>query len=136
DEAVENMPILPARAYIAPGGFHLILKKSQNGAVVAHIDEGPPENFCRPSVNPMLRSLIPIYGSAVVAVILTGMGSDGSQVCADLVKQGGHVLAQDEASSTVWGMPGTVAQAGLCSAVLPPAELADAVRRMLKGGTP
>lgn len=133
-EGAEGMQVLPGHAYVAPGGYHMTLRKA-DGAVAPtiHLNEEPPENFCRPSVNPMLRSLSPIYGNAILAIILTGMGADGSQACAELVSHGGHVIAQDEASSTVWGMPGAVATAGICSAVLPPDGLANCVHRALKG---
>jgi two-component system chemotaxis response regulator CheB len=110
-EGVEGEIIKPGFAYIAPGGYHMTLQKAGDSASI-HLNEDPPENFCRPSVNPMLRSLIPIYGSKILTVILTGMGNDGSQVCADVVKQGGQVIAQDEATSVVWGLPGAVVNAG------------------------
>ncbi len=122
----------PGHAYIAPGGFHMTLKKSGENTVI-QLNEDPPENYCRPSVNPMLRSLIPIYGGRILTVILTGMGNDGSQACADVTAQGGTVIAQDEATSTVWGMPGAVAVAGLCSAVLPANEISDWIKSAVKG---
>lgn len=131
-EGVEGEIIKPGYAYIAPGGHHMTFQKSGDSAII-HLNEDPPENFCRPSVNPMLRSLIPIYGNKILTVILTGMGNDGSQVCADVVKHGGQVIAQDEATSVVWGMPGAVANAGLCSAVLPVSEISGWVRRTVKG---
>jgi two-component system chemotaxis response regulator CheB len=130
-EGKEGESIKPGHAYIAPGDYHMTFKKSPEGAVIT-LTQDPPENFCRPSVNPMLRGLIPIYGSAILTVILTGMGNDGSQACADIVKSGGQVIAQDEATSTVWGMPAAVANAGLCSAVLPVNEIGDWVARAVK----
>jgi two-component system chemotaxis response regulator CheB len=132
-EGKEGEPIKAGHAYIAPGGFHMILSKNGD-AVCTHMTETPPENFCRPSVNPMLRSLFPIYGNRILSVILTGMGNDGSQACAELVALGGQVIAQNEASSVVWGMPGAVANAGICSAVLPIGEIAPWVMRAMKGG--
>ena len=83
------------------------------------LTQDPPENFCRPAVDPMLRSLIPIYGSRILTVILTGMGADGHKGSHDIVEAGGEILAQDPESSVVWGMPGAVARAGLCTAVEP-----------------
>jgi two-component system chemotaxis response regulator CheB len=83
----------------------------------------PPENFCRPAVDPMLRSMADSYGRRVLVAILTGMGYDGQKGAERIVQVGGTVIAQDEASSVVWGMPGAVALAGLCSAVLPIAEI-------------
>ena len=131
-EGVEGEIIKPGFAYIAPGGYHMTLQKAGDSASI-HLNEDPPENFCRPSVNPMLRSLIPIYGSKILTVILTGMGNDGSQVCVDVVKQGGQIIAQDEATSVVWGMSGAVVNAGLCSAVLPVSEISGRVRHIIKG---
>lgn len=132
-EGAENEIIKAGQAYIAPGGYHMILKKAGDSASI-HLTEDPPENFCRPSVNPMLRSLLPIYGAGrILCVILTGMGNDGSQACAELSAQGGTVIAQDEATSVVWGMPGAVAVAGLCSAVLPVGNIPAWVRSAVKG---
>jgi two-component system chemotaxis response regulator CheB len=123
--------IKPGNAYIAPGDYHMTFKKTEKGVAV-QLNQDPPENFCRPSVNPMLRGLIPIYGSNILTVILTGMGNDGSQACVDIVKSGGQVIAQDEATSVVWGMPAAVANAGLCSAVLPVTEIGDSILRIVK----
>lgn len=125
-EARDGMPLLAGRAHIAPGGSHLILAREAE-QVVCHLDDGPPENFCKPAVDPMLRSVVNVYGGRAVAVILTGMGQDGLQGCRILVEAGGRVLAQDEASSVVWGMPGAVAQAGLCHAVLPLDQIAAGI---------
>ncbi|MHB1207168.1 MAG: chemotaxis protein CheB, partial [Rhodospirillaceae bacterium] len=109
--------------YIAPGDNHLIVTR-EGPAVVMHLNQGPKENYCRPSVDPMLKSLAAVYGERTLAVILTGMGSDGHRGCEDVVRVGGAVAAQDEATSVVWGMPGAVARSGLCSAVLPIDDLA------------
>lgn len=133
-EGKEGDIVKPGHAYVAPGGHHMVLKSSGN-SVFLHITEDPPENFCRPSVNPMLRSLLPIYGSRILSVILTGMGNDGSQACADLVAQGGQVIAQDEATSVVWGMPGAVAAAGLCTAVLPANDIPVYIKSALSGAS-
>jgi two-component system chemotaxis response regulator CheB len=130
-EGKDGEVIKPGHAYIAPGGYHMVFVKSGDSASIK-INEDPPENFCRPSVNPMLRSLIPIYGSRILTVILTGMGSDGSQACNDIIINGGQVIAQDEATSVVWGMPAAVAMAGICSAVLPLNQIADWVRTAIK----
>jgi two-component system chemotaxis response regulator CheB len=133
EEGQNGMKILPGHAYVAPGGHHMVFDKDQNNDVVIRIDDGPLENFCRPSVNPMLRSLMPIYGQRILCAILTGMGNDGLQACNDLVKGGGQVIAQDEATSVVWGMPGAVAAAGLCSAVIPPPAITEWIARAVKG---
>ena len=98
------------------------------------LTDEPPENFCRPAVDPMFRSLTAIYGENVLGVILTGMGHDGLKGARELTRAGGTVLAQDEASSVVWGMPGAVATAGLCTEVLPVDQLGAAAAVRLQGG--
>lgn len=104
--------------YLAPGGYHMLVKKLGDNRIV-RLSRGAPENFCRPAVDPMLRSAVESYGPGVLSVILTGMGADGMKGGEQVVEAGGTVVAQDEKSSIVWGMPGAVASAGLCSAVLP-----------------
>jgi two-component system chemotaxis response regulator CheB len=98
-----------------------------------NLTEAPPENFCRPSVNPLFRSAAEAWGGGVVAVMLTGMGSDGLDGAREVVACGGTVLAQDQASSVVWGMPGAVVKAGLAAEVLPVAGLASAIGCLLEG---
>lgn len=126
-EAEEGMPLLPGRAHLARGGLHMLIKKNDAGQNCLTLNDGPAENFCKPAVDPMLRSLIPIYGRDILTVILTGMGADGMFGAKDIVGAGGYVMAQDQASSIVWGMPGAVAMAGLCSQVLPIKEIGAAV---------
>ena len=116
--------------YIAPGDYHMEITGTPNAPVI-RTNQNPPENFCRPAVDPMLRSLTKVYGAGLLAIVLTGMGSDGKNGCEDVVAAGGSVIAQDEDSSVVWGMPGAVANAGLCSAVLPLTEIAPYVRKLL-----
>lgn len=121
--------IRPKHIYVAPGGHHmLVARKGPHKAI--RISDDPPENFCRPSVDPMLRSLAEIYGPNALVLILTGMGSDGQAGCQEIVQRGGTVIAQDEATSVVWGMPGAVAATGLCSAVLPIDEIPGRVSRL------
>ena len=91
----------------------------RSGTAVIALDDGPQINFCKPAVDPLLSSAAQVWGSWVLGVILTGMGCDGTRGAVDIVAAGGNLIAQDEASSVVWGMPGSVAQAGVCSAVLP-----------------
>lgn len=122
EEGAKDMELKPGHAYVAPGGYHMLLRREGEKTVI-DLSESAPENYCRPSVNPMLRSLLEVYGGRILTVILTGMGADGSQACAEVVKNGGHVIAQDEETSTVWGMPAAVANAGICSAVSPPQDL-------------
>jgi len=128
-EAQEGMPLEPGHVYVAPGDFHMTV----DAVHVIHLNQGPRENFCRPSVDPMLRSLVGVYRSRVLTVILTGMGHDGLAGCKAVIEAGGAVIAQDEATSVVWGMPGAVAKAGLCSAVLPLAEIGLRLRPYVSG---
>lgn len=131
-EAIDGECLLGGHIYVAPGNRHMFLSGDANRAVVRVTDD-PPENFCRPSVDPMLRSVARIYGAASLVVILTGMGSDGLDGCRAIVQAGGTVLTQDEQSSVVWGMPGAVSNAGLASAILPLPQLAPAVSKLIRG---
>jgi two-component system chemotaxis response regulator CheB len=128
-EAVEGEPMRAGRIYVAPGDFHMKVV-TENGARVIRLTKEPPENFCRPAVDPMFRSVAQAFGAGVLAVILTGMGSDGAKGARAVVDAGGAVIAQDEATSVVWGMPGAAANAGVCSAVLPLPELTAYLRRV------
>ena len=132
-EGAEGMEVKAGCAYVAPGGLHMLFRAGANNKVTIHLDDGPPESYCKPSVNPMLRSLVSIYGAKILSVILTGMGSDGLAGGRAVVEAGGQVIAQDEASSVVWGMPGAVAMAGICSSVLPLSDVATAIRRTVEG---
>lgn len=129
-EAGDDEMLLPDHILIAPGNRHLTIQATDRGMRTRLADD-PQENSCRPSVDPMLRSASTAYGGRVLTVILTGMGQDGLRGAQTLLEAGGCVLAQDEASSVVWGMPGAVARAGLCHAVLPVEELARKVTQML-----
>jgi two-component system chemotaxis response regulator CheB len=128
-EAVEGEPMRAGRIYVAPGDFHMKVA-TENGARVIRLTKEPPENFCRPAVDPMFRSVAQAFGAGVLAVVLTGMGSDGAKGARAVVDAGGAVIAQDEATSVVWGMPGAAANAGVCSAVLPLPELTAYLRRV------
>jgi two-component system chemotaxis response regulator CheB len=132
-EAKDGEAVAAGRAYLAPGNFHLVVER-KGAQLVVRLDSGPPENYCRPSVDPMLRSLARVYGGRVLTAILTGMGSDGLVGGRAVTAAGGTVIAQDEATSVVWGMPGAVATDGICSAVLPLSQIAPFVMRMI-GGT-
>ncbi|HXZ67220.1 MAG TPA: chemotaxis response regulator protein-glutamate methylesterase [Alphaproteobacteria bacterium] len=131
-EGSDGEVLEPGRLYVAPGGHHMLLQRS-GGNVVIKLDDGPAENFCRPAVDPMFRSLSAAYGAGVLAVVLTGMGQDGRAGAQEITKNGGTILVQDQATSVVWGMPGAVAEAGLASAVLPLSEIAPKVAGLLKG---
>ena len=99
------------------------------GSPVIRLNTDPPENFCRPAVDPMFRSVVSVYGNKTLGVILTGMGSDGLQASKQLVEAGGRLFAQDEPTAVVWGMPGAVATAGICHAVLPLPEIGPLIKR-------
>lgn len=116
-EAEDGMPLVAGRIHVAPGGFHMLVTR-KGATPVLQIDNGPMENFCRPAVDPMLRSAVKVFGNKIMTVILTGMGQDGMLGARDVVAAGGRVIAQDEATSVVWGMPGAVALDGSCTAVL------------------
>lgn len=131
-EGAQDMVLENGHAYVAPGGFHMLLVKKE-GRTVIQLNDGPPENFCKPSVEPMLRSAIDLYGNKVLGVILTGMGNDGLGASKTLVERGGRVIAQDEETSIVWGMPGAVARAGICTAVLPLKEIGPWVKNAVAG---
>lgn len=132
-EAVAGTPLTSGHVYVAPGDFHLTVVRKPNGIMLA-LDQGPPENSCRPAVDPMLRSVAAIFGSRTLAVILTGMGQDGLRGVTAVREAGGSVLVQDQASSVVWGMPGAVAQAGLADQVLPLSEMPAEITRRLAVG--
>jgi len=121
--AEDGMELLPDSILVAPGDAHLTLDPGSGGAVV-RLTHGRSSSGCMPSVDPMLASVGAIYGPAGLGVVLTGMGRDGVEGAARLVACGGSILAQDEASCAVWGMPRAVLEAGLASAVLPPDKIA------------
>ncbi|WP_120496187.1 chemotaxis response regulator protein-glutamate methylesterase [Kiloniella sp. EL199] len=129
-EGEEGEVLKGGHIYLAPGGHHMVFEKQGTNTVI-RLNQEPPENFCRPAVDPMLRSLSKIYGSRLLVLILTGMGSDGLRGSEVVTAAGGSVIAQDEQTSVVWGMPGAVATAGLCSAVLPIKEMASNVRQLV-----
>lgn len=116
-EARDNLTAQNGNIYLAPGGKHLELRRSGSD-VKMHLVDGPPVNFCKPAVDPLFQSAAQVYGRNLLAVVLTGMGEDGKIGSFHVLKQGGMVIAQDEASSVVWGMPGAVVKAGLASEVL------------------
>ena len=125
-EAADDMVLEPGKALLAPGDFHMQLFR-QGSQVRVRLDQGPYECSCRPSIDVLLRSVNRTYGSSTIVTILTGMGQDGLRGTEELKRSGAFVIAQDEASSVVWGMPGAVVNAGLANAVLDLGEIADAV---------
>ena len=131
-EAKEGEPLRPGRIYLAPGDFHMTLR-SANGVISTHIDQSPPVNFCRPAVDPLFNSCAKVAGNGVLAVVLTGMGHDGRDGARTIREAGGQVIAQDQASSVVWGMPGAVAEAGLADQILSLKDIGPELSRRLKG---
>ncbi|SDQ20616.1 chemotaxis response regulator protein-glutamate methylesterase [Quadrisphaera sp. DSM 44207] len=129
-EAVAGVPLEPGTVHLAPGDHHLTVRSS-GGVLRTALDQGAPENFCRPAVDVLFRSVVQAYAGAVLAVVLTGMGADGRIGAGQVRAAGGRVLAQDQATSVVWGMPGAVTQAGFADEVLPLGEVATAVQRHL-----
>ncbi len=134
-EGQDGEPIQKGRIYVAPGDHHMVVEARADGNVI-RLNKDAPENFCRPSVDPMYRSIVRAYGGRVLGVILTGMGQDGLKGGQMLVDAGANLIAQDEATSVVWGMPGAVAAAGLCAAVLPLGEIGPQVQRLALKGAP
>jgi two-component system chemotaxis response regulator CheB len=117
-EAGDGVPVQAGVMYIAPGDQHLEVVRRGTG-VVTRLSDGPPENFCRPAVDVLFRSVAAVSGAATLAVVLTGMGQDGRRGCDPLHQAGAEIVVQDQPTSVVWGMPGAIATAGLADAVLP-----------------
>ena len=132
-EAEHDEAVVAGSVYVAPGGRHMRVVRGRDGAPAIALGDDPPINFCKPAVDPLLSSAAALWGAGSLALVLTGMGSDGTRGAADIAAAGGSVIAQDEATSVVWGMPRSVAQAGLCSAVLPLGEIAAKVNRLFAG---
>ncbi len=132
-EAREGDALVPGRILMAPGNRHLLVRRAGNG-LVARLSDAPPENFCRPAVDPMLRSACEATGGRMLIAMLTGMGQDGLLGSRQVVEAGGTLVAQDEATSVVWGMPGAVARAGLAHAVLPLPQLGAKIASLIAGG--
>jgi two-component system chemotaxis response regulator CheB len=128
-EGRDGEPVAGGRIYVAPGNYHMVPEKSPSDGIIIRLNQDPPENFCRPAVDPMLRGLSTIYGRNLLAAILTGMGSDGARGARAVTEAGGTVIAQDEATCVVWGMPRVVTEANLCRAVLPLDQIAGYVLR-------
>jgi len=131
-EAVDGEELRDHHIFIAPGDYHMTVRVEETRKVI-RLDQRPPVNYCRPSVDPMLQSLVEVYGGRVLTVILTGMGQDGLEGGRAVTEAGGTVVAQDESTSVVWGMPGAVATHGLCSAVLPLDRIGPEVEKLVLG---
>lgn len=132
-EGKDGMAVKAGHIYVAPGGRHMEIAGNE-GQLSIRITDAPPENFCRPAVDPLFRSAAKIFGERILGVILTGMGHDGLKGAREITKAGATLLGQDEATSVVWGMPAAVADAGLCTEVLPITDLGAAAQKWLQGG--
>jgi len=125
-EAYDGLKIERGHAYIAPGGKHLTVS-AENGHVRARLNEDPPENSCRPAVDVLFRSMAQVYGGGTLGVVLTGMGQDGLRGAQWIREAGGKLIAQDQGSSVVWGMPGALAEAGLADKIVPLHSISEAL---------
>ncbi len=135
-QVVEGVPgalLRPGQVWIAPGDFHMMVKRAGTSAQL-DLHQKPPENFCRPSADVLFRSVAEVYGAHALALVMTGMGQDGLRGCRTIQEAGGQVVVQDKASAVVWGMAGYVAKAGLADAVLPLDQLANELMTRLKIG--
>ena len=132
-EAGDGMELAPGTVYIAPGDKHLVLQR-RSTATLTQLSGAPPENSCRPAVDVMFRSVAALYGASAFATVLTGMGYDGRGGAKVLREAGAEILAQDEASSVVWGMPGAVVGAGLADEILPLDRIAAALMQRVQTG--
>ena len=128
-EAATGMVVQPGNAYVAPGDYHMTVVRSGDQVRIV-TQQDPPENSCRPAADVMLRSVATAYGAGSLAVILTGMGQDGLRGCESIRLAGGQVIAQDEASSVVWGMPGYVVKAGLATQELPLDQIGAKIQQL------
>lgn len=131
-EADHDEVLLPDHLYVAPGGKHLTLAR-ESVDLIAKLDDRPPINFCKPAVDPLFESAAALFKGSTLGVILTGMGSDGRDGGAAIADAGGNIIAQDKETSVVWGMPGAAAEAGVCAAVLPLAQIGPRIVRAISG---
>lgn len=130
-EGRDGEPVQPGRIYVAPGGWHMTIENGPTSPVI-RLDQGAPEHFCRPAVDPMLRSLAAVYGDGALAAVLTGMGADGARGCEAVARARGRFIVQDQATSAVWGMPAAAAATGLAEAVLPLDDIGPWLRRAME----
>jgi two-component system chemotaxis response regulator CheB len=130
--AEEGMALVPDGIIIAPGDAHLTVVRKA-GAVVVKLERRPAPSGCLPSVDPMFASVADVYGAAALGVVLTGMGRDGTLGAEEIAEAGGTILVQNEATSAVWGMPGSIARAGLASAILHPLDIAGRITSSVTG---
>ena len=131
-EASDQEEVRFRHVYIAPGGRHLLLRRRE-GQVITVLNDQPPEGGCRPAVNVLFHAAAAVYGPDVVAIVMTGMGSDGAKGVAALKRGGAYIMVQDEESSVVWGMPGSAVASGCVDEIVPldeiPTQVAAAIAR-------
>ena len=131
-EGRDGEPLKAGTIYIAPGGRHMIVEREGTKPII-RLTDGPEINFCKPAVDPLFNSVSSLYGPATLAAVFTGMGSDGAKSAVTVADSGGSVIAQDEATSVVWGMPGATAKAGACCAILPLNAMAQEITQLIQG---
>jgi two-component system chemotaxis response regulator CheB len=131
-EGIDGETIIPGRVYVAPGGRHMIVERKGASAVI-RLTDGPEVNFCKPAVDPLFETASKVFGASTLAVVFTGMGTDGAKGADIVANAGGSVLAQDEETSVVWGMPGATAKIGACCAILPLNKIADKLANLIQG---
>lgn len=132
-EVYEGAQVHKGQIWIAPGDYHIEVSRSAGG-VVLKTNQEPKENYSRPAVDVLFRSVSAVYGRHILALMLTGMGEDGLRGCQGIAEHGGQVIAQDQDTSVVWGMPGAVAKAGLAEAVLPLDDIVSEITRRMGTG--
>lgn len=132
-EGADGMAVRPGHIYVAPGGKHMLVEQS-GGTAVLRLSDGPPEHFCKPAVDPMLRSLAKVYGAGLLTAVLTGMGRDGADGCVAVADAGGRFFVQDEESSVVWGMPGAAMRTGRAMGQLSLDQTAEFLAAAMGGG--
>jgi two-component system, chemotaxis family, protein-glutamate methylesterase/glutaminase len=129
-EAIDGQELRAGLVVIARGGLHMTVERPAKIGVI-RINDGPEVNSCRPSVDVLFESIATAYGGSSLALVLTGMGSDGVAGCERLYRLGGKIIVQDAASSVVWGMPGNVFRAGLAHRVVPLDKMVSAMAAAL-----
>jgi two-component system chemotaxis response regulator CheB len=134
-ECKSGTVLQPGNVYLAPGDHHMVVEQNKDD-VVAILNQEPQENFCRPSADVLFRSIAKVFGRNALAVVLTGMGHDGTDGCRHIQDRGGQVIVQDEATSVVWGMPGFVVKGNLADSILPLGEIAEDIIKKSKTGRP
>ncbi|MEP3477456.1 MAG: chemotaxis response regulator protein-glutamate methylesterase [Hyphomicrobiales bacterium] len=131
-EGIDGEQVHSGKIYVAPGGRHMILER-KGAFPIIRLTDGPEVNFCKPAVDPLFESVAKCYGATTLSIVLTGMGSDGAKGAKIVADAGGSVIAQDEATSVVWGMPGATAKIGACSEVLPLKQIAPKLKQLITG---